>query len=80
MWSDRSLLLLVGLLVRQNGSQPLKRGSLALHGALALFSVGLRHVIVTAGHPSTVWIRDHALLVVFLAACGAALARALSGG
>jgi hypothetical protein len=58
-------------------------GSLALYGALALFGVGLRHVIVSADHPSRIWIRGYALLVVFLAACvviGAALAGALPGG
>jgi hypothetical protein len=58
-------------------------GSLALYGALALFSVGLHRVIVTARRPSTFWIRGYALLLVFLAACvviGAALAGALPGG
>jgi hypothetical protein len=58
-------------------------GSLALYGALALFSVGLRRVVVTAGRPSKFWFRGYVLLLVFLAACvviGAALAGALPGG
>jgi hypothetical protein len=58
-------------------------GSLALYGALALFSVGLRRVIATAGRPSKFWFRGYVLLLLFLAACvviGAALAGALPGG
>ena len=58
-------------------------GSVALYGALALFGIGLRRVIVTAGRPSRFWIRGYVLLLVFLGACvviGAALAGALPGG
>lgn len=58
-------------------------GSLALYAALALFSVGLRRIIVSADRLSKFWFRSYVLLLVSLTASvviGAALAGALPGG
>jgi hypothetical protein len=58
-------------------------GSVALYGALTLFGLELRRVIVTARRPSRRCFRAYVLLLLFLAGSvviGAALAGALPGG
>jgi hypothetical protein len=57
-------------------------GSVALYGALVLFSIGLRRVKVTARRPPRRWVRGYVLLLTVLGASvliGTGLAGALPG-
>jgi hypothetical protein len=57
-------------------------GSVALYGALVLFTIGLRRVTVTARRPPGRWLRGYALLLIVLGASvliGTSLAGAIPG-